>query len=207
MRSRKKLAETLSVIGSTLLFTAIMLLMAAYFDFPWVAGIGIQVFITAAVVGGVLLYGKAKTRKSMDRRDKKAGIVSCTVVALFLGPAVLNAAEVTTWTRATTDSEPSSIHLTLSPVCAANDGEDGSGAFGLGAAPQNPLLVCIGLAIGGLALAATCIAVTMAVVGATGGIGAIGVLKIMGACGGALGAILVAVAVCFTSGDPQQSEE
>ena len=60
-------AEKLSVVGWILGATAVTLLMAAYFDYPWVVGIGFQVLLTAAVVGGVLLYGKAKASKSGDR--------------------------------------------------------------------------------------------------------------------------------------------
>ena len=209
----KAWAEKLSVIGWTLGATAVTLLMAAYFDYPWVVGIGFQLLFTAAVVGGILLYGKAKASKIGDRYDKKAGIVSCMMVALFLGPAVLNAAEVATWTPIA-ESEHSSLHLAYGAVCAANDGGNGSGAmFGFAApaptapptpssaAPQNSVLVCIGLALGALGLTAGCIAVVISVVGATGGVGVLGALKIAAACLAALSAIIIAIAVCFTDGD------
>lgn len=218
-------ADKLFAIGWILLLTAVVLILSRQFGFPWIAGIGVQVLCLAAIVGGFLLYGKVKARKSAERYDKKAGIVSCMMVALFLGPAVLNAAEVSTWTRATADSEPSSVFLTYAPVCAANDGGTGSGAMSdfaglpahsLGAAPQlSALLSCVEAALVGLALAALCLATILSVTaaaaaataGASAAIGLVGWLKIGGACLLGLAAIAGAIANCFTSGDATQSEE
>ncbi len=64
-------AEKLGAIAWTLTLTGMVLLMAAYFDFPWMAGIGLQVLCMAVVVGGILLYGKVKARNSADRYDEK----------------------------------------------------------------------------------------------------------------------------------------
>lgn len=61
----------MGVIGWTLTATGVILFTAAYFDYPWVVGIGFQALFTAAVVGGILLYGKAKASKSGDRYDKR----------------------------------------------------------------------------------------------------------------------------------------
>ena len=155
------LAEKLSVISWNVVLTGVVLMLAAHFDFPWIAAIGLQVICMAVVVGGILFYGKAKALKSANRHDKKAGIVSCMMVAFFLGPAVLNAAEVATWTRATADPEPtSSVLLAYGPVCAANDGGDGSGAMFGFAGPAHDLGAvslssvqweCVGAAIVALA--------------------------------------------------------
>lgn len=204
--ARSRAIETLQVTSGVLILTGIVLLLAAYFDFPWVAGIGFQVLCMAVIVGGILIYDKAKTRKS-------AGIVSCTLVALVLGPAVLNAAETATWTRATPDPEPypwtdSFVSIAYGPVCAADDGggtapgapyatnELAGSAHGDGVAAAQNVLACIGLALVALGLTAGCIAVILALA-AAGPIGWIGALKIAAACLVAVGTILGAIAHCF----------
>lgn len=99
--------EKLGAIGLTLICTGVLTGLAVYFGYPFAAGIVVQVLATAAVFGGVFLYRRAKRT---NRNGKNAAVVSCLMVALFLSPAVLNAAEVTTWNRAAAaaeaDSEP-----------------------------------------------------------------------------------------------------
>ena len=70
-------SEKLAAIGWTVACTGVLTGLAVYFDYPFVAGIVVQVLVTAAVFGGIFLCVRAKARTSANRHgNPRADVAS-----------------------------------------------------------------------------------------------------------------------------------
>ena len=94
------------------------------------------------------------------------------MAAVFLGPVGLNAAEVSTWSHASSDS---GYEHRLASLCATE------AAFGTGVAAQEGGWWCVAAAFVALGATAGCIAAITALFG-SGPAGWLVILKLVGAC-------------------------